>query len=281
MKKMLCKILFLMFPFFESYIKNKKIKKDLDNDSFTPNVSYMIEKMKYNDETFKEKYKDSLSRKDKLEDKAKTNVIGITIAVSLISGSYTFLNNIYSKYNSTVVQWSSFILLFLIIIYLLVAGIQSIRVLCDLNLASVPKTEALLNKGNTLNEDYENCTKYNNYYNMMRNNVICSSYYSIRNALIGLLILLIIISVPLSLNKNESHLVSKGNGYVFFFDEKTLDYIGDENNKINVEQLIAEKAEISKSNAEIISFVSDKDKLFIKFEKDNFDIYVKIIEPIT
>lgn len=131
MKKLISEFINFLWPFYKSYTANKKIDKDIQrqkNDNTVQEFQDNFDKT----EIVKD-YDVTIYRKDKLEDKAKTNIFGITIAISLIAGAHTFLNNIYTMYSSRIIGIISFILFLLIILYLLVSGITVVKVLCDLN----------------------------------------------------------------------------------------------------------------------------------------------------
>lgn len=278
MKKYISEFINFLWPFYESYTANKEIDKDIqrqENDNTIQEFQDDFDKT----EIVKD-YDATIYRKDKLEDKAKTNIFGITIAISLITGAHTFLNNIYTMYSSRIIGIISFILFLLIILYLLVSGISVVKVLCDLNRIEVPQKNKCVKKPDEYFIDCIKCTNINNQINLMRNNIICSSFKGIRNALIGLFVLLVIITFPIAYTQSGTDKTNVASDYVFSFDDNTISYVSDKDNLQLIENIISNRINKSTSNAKVNSFVDQSHNLYIKFIKNDDVIIVKLIEPI-
>lgn len=57
----------------------------------------------------------------------------MTISITLILGASSLLNSIYSKFPYASIYWISFILFVLAVMYMIIAGVLSIRVLMNEN----------------------------------------------------------------------------------------------------------------------------------------------------
>jgi len=138
-------------------------------------------------------YKDAIETKNRLEDKAKTIIAALTIAVTLILNLSSILDTISYRYNSSIIDISIFILAILAIIYMLLAGVMSIHVLIKENIA-YPLLAKIRTKQNK--EEIYRITQLNVNQNLIRNNIIFSAYRSIRNSVICLVVLFVIAIFP-------------------------------------------------------------------------------------
>ena len=85
MKKWLKKVFEQILPTI-SYIKaNRTLKEKIENPDCQSNSSYKANFDQISIDSFRQKYLEAFDTKNKFEDKAKTNVIGITIAITLIT----------------------------------------------------------------------------------------------------------------------------------------------------------------------------------------------------
>ena len=200
-----------IFPLVACYACNKKIR----NKMFCCNILDDVKNYKaISLDTLKCLYSDAIHQKDKLEDKAKTNIIGITIAISLILGASNFLNVIYAKnlqsfllwmqpyqnirwvMSHSFFTWGMFLLFVCAVLYLIIAGILAIRVLIDENQVFVIDLKNFAADEADLKQDYGQKISQNCSQNLIRNNIVYTSYEFIRNALICLFILLIFLAIP-------------------------------------------------------------------------------------
>jgi len=183
-----------IFPFIANRNDNQKIsRKDPGNilDAIDNPDAISID-------ILKGLYSDAIHQKDKLEDKAKINVAGITIAISLILGASNFLKVISEKYNCSIFSWIVFILFVVAVLYLLIAGILAIKVLIHENVVFVVDLKSFAADIAVLRQDYGKRISQNRNQNLIRNNSIYTSYECIRNALICLFILLVFSAIPYS-----------------------------------------------------------------------------------
>ena len=186
-----------IFPTFYARRANKLLKNKINSADNQSNVPYMDNIDDISIEYFKEKYNETFEIKNKFEDKAKTNVIGITIAITVIMGASGLTGSLINKYSSVVLHWISFSILLLAIIYLLLSGIQAIKVLFQENTMSTVDLSDISKDENKMKEKYDDCINRNINRNISRNNIVFSSYICIRNALICMMALFCLITIPL------------------------------------------------------------------------------------
>ena len=133
-----------------------------------------------------EDYEFSINSKNSLEDKAKMIVAAITIAISLILNLSNLIQDVYSRYCDIRIRRAIFAGTIIAIIYMIIAGLSAIGVLVGKNYLYKVNPEDKQHKDK---KQLLYAIKMNNYQNMIRNNFIYSSYISIRNSLLILLVL--------------------------------------------------------------------------------------------
>lgn len=134
--------------------------------------------------------------KNRLEDKAKTIVAALTIAITLILNLSKIIEGIPEKFSLPYLDVIIFILALLSIVYMLMAGVMCIQVLIKENIVhQVP-----LIRRNDRMCIYEN-TQLNIKRNQIRNNIIYTSYKSIRNSVACLVIITILAICPYPSNE--------------------------------------------------------------------------------
>lgn len=210
MFKFLQSIIGQVFPSVSMIKANKQLKEKINSAESQSNRAFMDNFDQIPIENFRQKYAEAFEVKNKFEDKAKTNVIGITIAITVIMGASGLTGSLISKYSCVALHWVSFIILLAAIIYLLVSGIDAIKVLFDENAMSTVGLPDLIADDVDTKEKYDNCTNRNINRNIIRNNIVYSSYICIRNALICMMVLFILLSIPSTTakSKNDNIVVS-------------------------------------------------------------------------
>ncbi len=274
------KILELILPTIASSKVNKNLK--LKNQQSTQGIlQYTNDGENITIASLKQKYKDTYDAKNKLEDKAKTNVIGITIAITLIMGSVGILSTIEAKYSSIIFQWVAFLMFFIAILYLLVAGILAIKVLCNENIMYDISLKSLSQNDNESKYEYDECIAKNKNQNLIRNNMIFSSYACIRNAIFCMIVIFILVAFPFSHQENRDMLSSTNFNQTYFYSHSTLEYIENDDNINIVEALIANDLKTNKfiNDNEYRNFVSQEYELFIKYKYTNGVVIVELVEP--
>lgn len=165
-----------------------------------------------------------------LEDKAKVNVFGVTLAVSVITGlaKVIFDFNIHDTY--FILKLATLFFAVLALIYMMVAGILSLAVLGELNTVYEVFPDDFYSA-----DTAAECTELNSKLNSKRNNYINCSYKNIRNSLFVLIVLFVIIVTPFnSFKKNETDILTEVHKVMesqkeitkqLQYNEKTLEYL--------------------------------------------------------
>lgn len=194
-KDLIKEILILLFPLVELRKANKivdaKIKKLENGDKV---FSYMSGYETLDISVAEEFLNKTFEARKILEDKAKTNVFGVTISVSLIIGlSQVFYNNFSS--NSFLRNLTVF-LAFYSIASMILATILSLLILGKFNKIYdlYPSDKSLSSDSKKLDAIAVNA-ELNMFYNVKRNNYLYSSYGLIINFLLSLSILFLVVVI--------------------------------------------------------------------------------------
>lgn len=219
MKKFFRFLIEQVFPTFSMQKVNKQLKEKINNEKTQSTVSNMVNIDAIPIDSFRKKYAETFEVKNRFEDKAKTNVIGITIAITVIMGTSSLTGSIISKYPYAALHWLSFAILLASIIYLIVSGIAAIDVLFNENTMSIVDLPDLSADNHKTKVKYDDCTSRNINRNIVRNNIVNSSYICIRNALICMMVLFVLVSVPASFSKGTSKKTEATlNGYTISYN---------------------------------------------------------------
>ena len=276
MKKIFHSIIEQIFPSLSAYKANKQLKKKINAEESQSNVPYMNNADTIPIDSFRRKYTDTFEVKNKFEDKAKTNVIGITIAITVIMGASGLTGSLINKYPYPILHWLSFIILLVAIIYLLVSGIDAIKVLFNENTMSTVDLPDLSTDDISTKEKYDNCTNRNIQRNIVRNNIVYSSYICIRNALICMMVLFVLVSMPfVTVKKTDDNIaVNSSDTSVSYSSNITFpENIRIEN--IN-DSIIKDKASReSVDDGTIYSFVNISEKYFVSYKCYGSEIIVE------
>lgn len=276
------KILSALFPFYENKKINNKLKKKLSNNEYTSVLENVDNIESVNVEILKEKYEEAISIKEKLEDKAKLNIVGITIAITLIMGASGLLNSIYKKHNNIIIEWGTFILFSFCVIYMLIAGIMAIKVLIDENEIYMVQLKNIVGTIENLKQDYDECISKNQIKNLIRNNSIYTSYECIRNALVCLFILLIFATIPFSIQTSKKTVsFQKENSLNVLYSSSTISDINEYDLEHRIEKVImAAKNNNKLSDNKMLGMLSSDGKLFIKIKINDENITVLDVEMV-
>lgn len=179
-----------IIPIIDVIKANKKLKVKIKEENIL--VPEQIEKV--NIKYLEEDYAKSIEAKNRFEDKAKTIIAALTIAITIILNISDMIEAITVKFDIWAISVGVFILSVMSIIYMLLAGIMSIQVIIKENiLFSIPVIEKV--KKNKKNIYIK--TQLNINQNLIRNNIIFSAYRSIRNSVVCLVILFILAVLPM------------------------------------------------------------------------------------
>ncbi|MFT9494758.1 hypothetical protein [Anaerosolibacter sp.] len=276
------KIISVLLPFYENKKVTKILRSKLNDLNDSGEFDIIEDKSSINIDILKEKYSETIAIKDKLEDKAKLNVIGITIAVTLIMGSTGLLNNISNKYNQFLIEWIVFALFSVSVVYLFIAGIMAIKVLIDENEIYVVQLKNVINTPEFLNDDYIRCITKNRTKNLLRNNSVYTSYECIRNALVCLFILLILSTLPVHFESNIGKTSDKD---VILTDIYYSASLVSNTNFDDLKQSIEETISSAKNKNELVAdglfgLINSDGRVFIKISIKDKAITVLSIESI-
>ncbi|GAA0735804.1 hypothetical protein [Clostridium oceanicum] len=192
--------------------------------------AYPCEFIKFDDFSRKNhverEYNKSIERIKQFEEKAKANLVAISISVTIMFGLVDTLNQIYEKYNNLLMNIILSINSILIIFFMLYGGIIALKVLMEKNIVYKISVKELQLSDESLKKIYGMDAELNEINNTIRNNYINTSYKCIRNALILLCIIFILGVLPIN---NKSDKVSSEKKITLFDKrlsnlQKTKDY---------------------------------------------------------
>ncbi len=195
-------------------IQNSSYEKTMDGkiaeisnyDSEDINSSE-LQYVKFNNQTklenMKKEYDNSLNRITKFEDKAKNNLVAISISVTIMLGLINPINEIYTKFNNILIKIIGTILCFGVVFFMLYAGILSLKVLMERNVLYKVSLDDLNNSNESMKKIYAQDIELNEMNNTIRNNYINTSFRCIRNALALLVVIFMVGIMPISNNKEK------------------------------------------------------------------------------
>ena len=286
------KLMDAIFPMIANYKMNKILRNKLNpkneaGEDIEPEgvLDYVENPDALSLEILKEHYLNTQRAKDKFEDKAKTNIIGVSISITLIMGTYGVLSVLNDKYPYPVLSWILFALIVISVAYMLIAGILVIHLLIGENEIYVVKLNSFASDETILRDDYDKCIAQNQKKNIIRNNYVFTSYECMRNALVCLFVILILVAIPSSLPNNDAHeiLIHTSQSYSFLFSSSVVDFIKDEELRTSVESAINSKIESTQLSdvSQAFGIIDNNNNLFIKFEVSDGSVKVLLIEPYT
>lgn len=218
-----------------------------------------------------EEYKNAIEAKNRFEDKAKTIVAALTIAITLILNLSKIIETISDRFQSSTVNILIFVLAGLAIIYMLIAGIMAIQVLIKENLLF---TISLLDRTKQDKKCIFITTQQNVNQNLIRNNIIYSAYRSIRNSVLCLVIIFILAILPSQHSPNsdvENEDVMTNENVCFSME--TINWLNENTNrKISFDKIIDMYA--SGSDENVTKNIYDKEEKIIVTTKKVDDLYV-------
>ncbi len=284
------KVIDLVFPMISNCQANAKLRKkihpkDENGQDIEPEsiLSYIENSDLINLDILKGWYDETFKAKEKIEDKAKTNIIGISISITLIMGASGILSVLNNKYLSPAVSWVAFVLIVVSIIYMLTAGILIIRLLTNENEIYMVTLSELALGGKILRDQYRKRISQNQNKNVIRNNYLFTSYECIRNSLVCLFVILILTTIPINLKSEDisDNALYQSETYSILYTSSAVDYIQKHDAQSIVERSIFEAVErIEKNNnAQALGIIDEKNHLFIKFRVIDDSIEILLIEP--
>ncbi len=277
-----------LFPFVENGSFNKKITNKIEK--LLKDEKELVHMEGYSNlklDTLKDFYNDSFDIKNKLEDKAKLNIAGLTISISLILGLSTLIGKINESIDILWIRFAVVLMSAIALLYMILAGILSIAVLIKHNDVYKVKPYDFTGDEEIQKRAYALNTELNVNKNIIRNNYIYTSYECIRNSFICLVIVFLVSILPMNAFKDSNNsldiaaTINKNDRLIFSEDciksiavnevddtkKKVQDIVERSKNYIN-EQEYGEKISIS----------DEKQKMFIQLIKSKGGIIVTEVE---
>lgn len=284
------KIFDVTFPMIANYRDNSIVRKkihpkDENGNTVEPDgiLHYVENSDKLDLKTLKEQYDETFRVKEKIEDKAKTNIIGVSISITLIMGASGMLSELNNKYPLPIFLWATFALIVVSIAYMLIAGILVIRLLTNENEVYVVSLNSIASSGETLRNDYDKRISQNRNKNIIRNNYLFTSYECIRNSLICLFVIMVLTITPISFQNEQGSdcLLCSSEPYSFLYSSVAVDYIQKSNVQGVVESTVYKAIKDVEADGSVQTFgiVEESSNLFIKFNVSGDSIEILLIEP--
>lgn len=268
-----------VLPILERRMKNKLLENDLkylDYEGLIKKYFTEVENLGYvNDKELSALYDKEFTRKDKFEDKAKTNIAAVTVFVTLIMGSYKFMEDISKKYPDTIIYLIAAGVFASAVIYMFEAAYNAFGVISEENVVDIKHIGLnVVDK----RKSYIDSICRNRIRNLRRNNFISASYSCLKNALICLVVVMLINIFPYSLVSDSKEQYVSSNKYDFFYSVTCGDVIFKVADREYVENMIVNKISNIENYGDNISFVDDDRSLFVKFSVDGHKVNVLLIE---
>lgn len=109
------KIFDAIFPMIANYRDNLKVRKkihptDDEGNKIEPEgiLAHIENSNELDLKVLEDQYGETLRIKEKIEDKAKTNIIGISISITLIMGASGILSVVNDKYQLPILSWITY-----------------------------------------------------------------------------------------------------------------------------------------------------------------------------
>lgn len=134
--------------------------------------------------------------KNKLEDKAKANIVAFTVSISLILGLSALISSIYGDIDYKYVHYVIFTITIVGMVFMIVASLLSIDMLNNENIVYMPNLLEFNKSEIELYKIYMKSIDLNKKQNLIRNNMIFTSYECIRNSIFCFFIVFIISILP-------------------------------------------------------------------------------------
>lgn len=138
---------------------------------------------------------DNKHRMERLEDKAKVQIAGITIAISIMFGVAGNLKEI--SRDSACFKWVAFAVLVVSVIYMFSSGLEAINLLTNKNVFYYPPYNISEQTDEETRKSYNAVIAKNQLQNTIRNNEISTSYALMRNAIFLLILVFVAWTIPI------------------------------------------------------------------------------------
>jgi hypothetical protein len=194
-RKKLTKVVDFLIPILQSCRANKKIVARMPSVGSSEPLRYMAS---YESLTLQEAenfHIKSTEQMESLENKARISLMGITIAISIITGLATSLFSLSSGHFSFIMKLPIVILSVLSVGYMSMAGWAALKVLGEVNEVDQLSPEDIKLPEREKLKRIAIYTERNTNRNLMRNNLVYVSYQSILYAVILLTLAFFLIGI--------------------------------------------------------------------------------------
>lgn len=205
----------LIFPMINNYKGEEKLREkesklnSIDSEEiYTYELEYLSFDQNSGFDPVKQEYENSLLRVKQFEEKAKTNLIAISISVTITLGLIKPITDIYQKYQSVYISNIIFIISIFTVGFMLYGGIESLKVIMDKNIIYKLSIKELSQEKESLKKIYGMYGELNEINNTIRNNYINTSYRCMKNALVLLIAIFLLGILPIN-NSNEKQLTNE------------------------------------------------------------------------
>ena len=171
---------------------NKRIKKRIDGGEYEASDLSLLEM-----EALRKLYDEERIRKDSFEGKAKTTTMGLTIAMSIMMGGTSLFGKAQCRWACQTAYWITVTIIVLAALFLLIAGLYSIKCFSNENQYFFIKPDNITKKDADAKQDYDICIQKNREVNLIRNNLISGAYGCMRNALIMIFVAFALSVLPM------------------------------------------------------------------------------------
>lgn len=201
-KNYFVRAIYEVFPHIPKNRANKSIRKKLEGIGellpYDDNLSIIKDfksPEKIGADLLKGMLEDNKHRMERLEDKAKVQIAGITIAISIMFGVAGNIKDI--AHNSTCFKWVAFTVLIASVVYMFSAGLEAINMLTNKNVFYYLPYNISERTEEEMRQSYNAVIAKNQLQNTIRNNEISTSYALMRNAILLLIVVFIAWIIPI------------------------------------------------------------------------------------
>lgn len=264
-----------VIPILDVISANKNLKKKNNTQEFE--IPEELSKIDIN--YLDDDYKSTIDAKNRFEDKAKTILAALTIAITLILNLSKIIDTVLEKFEHPAVNILIFVLAILAIIYMLMAGIMSIQVLIKENIVY---PISLTDRTSQDKKSFYIKTQLNINQNLIRNNIIYSAYRSIRNSVFCLVIIFVLAILPFQMSRNDDIVYQKNYRYEnISFGMDVINWLS-ENSQVDIswEKIIDKYDEESAENGSVNIYDKENEIIIVIEMKDDMYVIENIISNV-
>lgn len=195
------------FPGLHLSEANKKIIKkieEIEQGHFDAHIDYMKDYDKLSYEQVKEFYDETLNAKKSLEDKLKTSLFSVTVGITVMTSTGTFLLNDGISSLISIYKLVLFATGLVAFIYMVAAGVFSIKTISGhISVYQLfPEDLANIRRHNKKRKTAI-CAELNSLSNIIRQNLMNTSFRCIINSLIVITIFFVLIGISSCIGKKQ------------------------------------------------------------------------------